>query len=104
MKKPRKRYNSEEEIIAAIDKCKTVATDKLIKADGIEQWIEQIKKDAKKAAECAEQIKWERCKIRRLRKQANNLIEKRVKLLGRKLAEFRTEIIPSVTTDRSVMA
>lgn len=73
MKKQRKRYGSEQEILDAIDLVKERAVKKQNDADEMEAWIESTKKDPKVAERQAGNIRVKRSRVDKLRKQAQQL-------------------------------
>lgn len=97
-----KRFTDANQIIAAIDKCHTMAHEKLAEADKLEKKSRAIYKRLYDAGavwsasergsafvdadELMEQSK-------KLRRAAANLIDKKSKKLGEKLAEFRTRAV-----------
>lgn len=99
-KQPKKRFTSEEQIIKKIDWCQAKHRELLEAANEREAWGKKIlcspsSVDRENAIEAIEGAK-------KMRQQAEALIESRSKKLGKRLAEFRTAIMPGIVEDESM--
>lgn len=113
-----KRYNSEEEILAAIDECHTRSKGLLACAEALDLKADRHLQICNKmmAGKITHEIKAEinvrkeqarqdSAKARKIRKQATRLIDVKAKKLGITLAAFRTDtMLPILGRDRSVIS
>lgn len=96
----KKRFTNEAQILKKIDWCHQKHRELLELADEREAWGKKVLGspsyvDRENAIEAIEEAK-------KMRKQAEALIDSRSKKLGRRLAEFRTAILPGVVEDESM--
>lgn len=101
MRHPAKRYTDEAMIIKDIDKAMKRVTRLLKRADRFDAEADELMKldDGSKA----EQIKTFREQAKTDRKKAERIKETRLKRLQNTLASFRTELLPGVNSDNSVV-
>jgi predicted nucleic acid-binding protein len=90
-KRPKKRFTSEDQIIARIDKCLQLSEELDKKAASREVLFKRLN-GTEEEYRCEEL--WQ--EVCRLRVKSKNLREKKAKGLGEKLAEFRTGILVAV--------
>ncbi len=100
MKKPRKRFNSEAEILTKIDETHAHAKGYGALADAKEDEAKALFKSAASESNAKLQGgmitkgKQLMTEVKKLRKRSARLMDSKCKSLGAKLAEFRTELIP----------
>lgn len=99
-KQPKKRFTSEEQILKKIDWCQAKHRQLIEAANKAETWGKKIlcspsSVDRENAIAAIEDAK-------KMRQQAEALIESRSKKLGKRLAEFRTAIMPGIVEDGSM--
>jgi len=97
MKQTKKRFQTEQEIIDAIDNCKTQSLHLQHRAEVLEEGIKDMLAEASETGGIdlnCEQINYDKRDAVRLRKRAASLIDVRLVKLKHKLAEFRTPQIP----------
>lgn len=87
-----KRYNTEAEILEAIDSCHKRAGELALQADNIAQECVRMRG----MAGTSEEIAYGRLEEKRLRGKANRLLNVKAKKLGEKLSEFRTSQLPAL--------
>jgi hypothetical protein len=92
--KPPRRYTTEEQILAAIDKTHQAAIDLLTQAEAIEGQIKALQLEGVTFNMNGSTIDDLRFESKKLRQQAEYQIEKRAKKLGLRLSEFRTMLLP----------
>lgn len=110
LRKGKRRYKTEAQIIAKIDDCHTRSKQLRIEAERQDRVAEQVILAAAEKDENAQRIAVAGARTLRreanlLRVKATRLIEVRAKNLGDRLSEFRTMLLPnSGVTDESVPA
>ena len=87
-----KRYNTEAEILEAIDSCHRQAAELALQADGIAQECVKMRGQP----EHKEDIAYGRIEEKRLRGKSFRLLNVKAKKLGEKLSEFRTSQLPAL--------
>ncbi len=89
-----RRYRTEKQILAAIDRCQEEAKKQFMLAEMYMNDVEAIRKrnDPAEAWMAEDKGKMARAALRK----GQNLMDKRLKKLGEKLAEFRTRILPFI--------
>jgi hypothetical protein len=96
----KKRYTSAAEIEAAIDKAKKKANDLLREAEACELAIKEFRKGVDRSEYWSID---EHSKIaKHCRRRASRLLDKQLKNLSMKLAEFNTEIMRPIIDDPSI--
>ena len=88
----KRRYTSEEQIIAEIDRCRALAVHHLYLAEGFlaEAEAMRVSNDPLKGIDIEQKISMAEAS----KTKADNIFNKRLKRLGEKLAEFRTMMLP----------
>lgn len=99
-----KRFRTESEILAAIDRCKADAHAKLVKAEALEAEAKELGKrlyDAgavwSKTDDAFAQVDYLIDQATSLKRAAKRLLDTRAKRLGEKLSEFRTRAVVPLT-------
>jgi hypothetical protein len=101
MKKLKKRYHTEAQIIAAIDNCKARAKKKLERAQALDDNADKLFKAGDPEMVSAGNLYREEASA--LRDSANRLVNRRARELGQLLAIFRTPQLPAIDNgDKSV--
>lgn len=94
------RYTSEKQIVTAIDKTISDGQALLVGADTLEHEGKRLLREPKTIEDGRHAI----AKAKKMREQATRKLEKRAPLLGQKLSEFRTMLLPNTgVTDPSVV-
>lgn len=110
IKKHKRRFKTEKEILDRIDDCykrAVVLREKAVAKDAeADDMRATIKEDTSPHTRehIRNQIHFCRQQANKLRVKATRLTENRAKALGEKLSEFRTAIIPQVITDKTIAA
>lgn len=101
-KKPKKRYFTANQIRDEIDRYKTKAQKLMDSAAAYDLKADELYK----INSWSEDASFAREQAKKLRRSAERINEKRLPYLSQKLAEFCTEVIPSIIPDgdRSVQA
>lgn len=98
--KPRRRLISEKEILAKIDDCHVRSRRALTQAGAVDRKADEIFSKAASTIDFTERSRLVdygdelRAKANKFRKAATRLIEVRAHKLGKRLSEFRTELLP----------
>ncbi len=102
-RKEQRRFTSEEQILEAIERNKSYAKLKNIEADRYEIFAEEIFKMESSPARdgMIENAKFRKMRAAQLRESAQRNLDK-AHLLGIKLAQFRTALLPGCGEDRSI--
>ena len=87
-----KRYNTEAEILEAIESCYKKAAELTTKADEIDKECVELRH----FYGTSEQIAYKRLEEKRLRGKSFRLLNVKAKKLGEKLSEFRTSQLPAL--------
>lgn len=99
-----KRFSSEKQILAEIDKCHANSRRALEKAEAIDLQIRQARDNAPANVDedqLSQMIRDLKIRAKMLRTYATNQVNSKARKLGIKLSEFRTEIM-SFETDASI--
>ena len=91
----KKRFTEESQIIAAIDKCHSLAETLAKEAEAMDLKADELFR----VRETVEDAKLKRLMASKIRQRANNLKNKKAKKLGEKLSEFRTGLISPAIND-----
>lgn len=83
----KKRFESEQQILEAIDKCHKDRKRLLAEAEEIERCVRFLRENDSETA------KYELKRAGRLRRSAESVIENKARKLGYKLSEFRTGLL-----------
>jgi uncharacterized coiled-coil DUF342 family protein len=100
MKRSKKRFTSEEQILKAIDKCHEESVVYYKMAEEWDKQADEMFRDGTRV-EFAKEMR-AAAKAKRIR--AFNLVNKKAKYLGEKLPEFRTITMPTLVPDTSIQA
>lgn len=106
--KPRRRFTTEKAILAKIDDCHIRSQRKRAEAEAMDKQADEVLKKAgdlrheNERASHARYAKDLRREAGELRVSATRLIEVRAKKLGERLSEFRTELLPCISSGPSV--
>lgn len=95
----KKRYTDESQIIHDIDTCYRLASKASKEAEDLDNQADELFR----IPNMIEDAKGKRLRAAKTRQRANNLINKKAKKLGEKLAEFRTVTMP-IVPDNSIPA
>lgn len=92
-----KRFSSEKQILAEIDKCHSNSRRALEKAEAIDLQIRQARDNAPANVDedqLSQMIRDLKIRAKMFRTYATNQVQSRAKKLGVRLSEFRTTIMP----------
>lgn len=106
----KRRFQTEASIITAIDRCYAHAERLSKEADGREDLAKRLIKDADiqedltigERASMRNEASRELVTAEKRRLRAKWYLESKARLLGRKLSEFRTDLLTGCGTDRSI--
>lgn len=101
MSKPKRRYTNVGQIEADLSKARQKANDLLKSAESQEAYLKTLCTNDRMNSK---QFAFEMAKVDKLRTRANNLMEKRIPYLIKKMAEFKTRLLPRILDDESVEA
>lgn len=96
----KKRFTNEAQILKRIDWCHQRHKELLHEAAVKEEWARKILNSPSSVDR--ENAIYELEQVKKMRAQAEALVESRAVKLGKRLAEFRTAILPGVVEDESM--
>lgn len=99
MKRPKKRFNSREEILAEIDRWKAKAQRLMERAASFDLTADEF---AKYGSDNPNDIPWHREKAKACRKSVYRIEKDRLSRLKQKLSEFETKPMKGIVDDPSI--